>query len=233
MPPHPQHTVLVVEDEHAIRQLLHTTLSAEGYLVHEAASAEAALVETGKRRIDVFLVDIGLPGADGLQLIRQLRRSINKPIIVLSARAQECEKVVALDAGADDYLVKPFGVGELHARLRAVLRNSVKTLESGQVQIRFGDVEVNLTSLTVMRAGVSVRLTATQWRLLTALSRNANRIVTSQQLLREVWGPGQTEQAHYLRIYVRQLRQRLEPEPTLPRYLITETGLGYRLLIDS
>ncbi len=233
MLPHPRHTVLVVEDEHAIRKLLLTTLSAEGYLVHEAASAEAALVEIGKRRIDVFLVDIGLPGADGLQLIQQLRRSTSKPIIVLSARAQECEKVVALDAGADDYLVKPFGVAELHARLRAVLRNSVKTLASGQLQIRLGDVEVNLTNMTVLRASVPIRLTATQWRLLTALSRNANRIVTSQQLLREVWGPGQTDQAHYLRIYVRQLRQRLEPEPTFPRYLITETGLGYRLLIDS
>ncbi|MFT7772825.1 response regulator [Roseateles sp.] len=230
MPPGYRHTVLVVEDEAPIRQLLVTTLAAEGFLVHEAGSATEALAAAAARRIDLFLVDLGLPDLDGQLLVRRLRASCQRPIIVLSARSNEADKVAALDAGADDYLVKPFSVPELHARLRASLRRATRN-DSGQ-QLRIGEVLVDLDAMTVTRAGTPVQLTATQWRLLTVLAKSANRVVTSQALLRDVWGPHQVEQGHYLRIYMRQLRQKLEADATQPRYLLTEPGLGYRLVID-
>lgn len=225
--------VLVVEDDESIRRFLSTTLEAEGYRVFEAENARVGQALAGNRRIDVFLVDLGLPDLDGVELIRRLRTWTRRPIIVLSARSAEQQKVDALDAGADDFLVKPFGVAELHARLRVALRHAAHATPSGASILRLGDVVVDLAAHTVQRSGEPVRLTATQWRLLEVLASHAGRVVTSKQLLREVWGPGHAEQGHYLRIYVRQLRQRLEATPAQPAFLLTETGIGYRLLVES
>jgi len=224
--------VLVVEDEAPIRQFLSTTLQAEGFIVFEATDAREGETLAGNRRIDLFLIDLGLPDRDGLALIRQLRGWTRRPIIVLSARAQEQQKVEALDAGADDYLTKPFGVAELHARLRVALRNAARSSTDATTRIGFGDVAIDLAARSVQRAGEAVRLTATQWRLLEALAQQAGRVVTSRQLLREVWGPAHAEHGHYLRIYVRQLRQKLEADPAQPVHLLTETGVGYRLLAE-
>jgi len=225
-------SVLVVEDEAPIRHLLVTTLQAEGFVVFEAASAREGETLAGNRRIDLFLIDLGLPDRDGVALIRQLRRWTQRPIIVLSARVQERQKVDALDAGADDYLTKPFGVAELHARLRVALRHVARST-ADQPAIRLGDITIDLAARTVQRGDEAVRLTATQWRLLEALAQQAGRVLTSRQLLREVWGPAHADQGHYLRIYIRQLRQKLEPDPAQPVYLLTDTGVGYRLLADT
>lgn len=229
----PAAQILVVEDEAPIRQLLRTTLEAAGYQVHEAASAAEGRVLAGNRRIDVFLIDLGLPDADGLGLIRELRVWTVRPIVVLSARSQESQKVEALDAGADDFVAKPFGVAELHARLRVALRRLRQHAETGASVLRMGACEIDLARRAIRRGDEAVHLTATQWRLLEALCQQAGRVVTAQQLLKKVWGPGHAEQAHYLRIYVRQLRQKLEADPTRPMYLRTETGVGYRLDLDE
>jgi two-component system KDP operon response regulator KdpE len=225
--------VLVVEDETAIRRLLATTLQAEGYAVLEAASAAEGETLAANRRVDLFLIDLGLPDRDGSDLIRALRRWTTRPILVLSARSHEQQKVDALDAGADDYLVKPFGVAELHARLRVALRHAARSTLDGDSVLQLGQVRIDLAAKSVTRAGEPVHLTATQWRLLAVLAQQAGRVVTSRQLLREVWGPGHAEQGHYLRIYVRQLRQKLEADPAHPVYLRTDTGIGYRLLADT
>jgi two-component system KDP operon response regulator KdpE len=228
-----QAQVLVVEDEAPIRQLLRTTLEAEGHVVHEAGTAREGRTLAGNRRIDLFLVDLGLPDGDGADLIRHLRGWTQRPIIVLSARSQEAQKVEALDAGANDYVTKPFGVAELHARVRVALRHAAQTAMRGASALRLGDSEIDLTARTVQRHGQVLPLTATQWRLLEVLCRHAGRVVTSRQLLREVWGPGHAEQAHYLRIYVRQLRQKLEDDPAHPVHLITMTGVGYRICVEA
>ncbi|MES2936677.1 MAG: response regulator [Pseudomonadota bacterium] len=222
--------LLLVEDDEAIRGFIVTSLRAEGYAVHEAGSAREAALLAANRRIDVYLVDLGLPDGDGLEFIRALRGWTQRPILVLSARALEREKVEALDAGADDYLVKPFGVAELHARLRVALRRTAQTTQDRGAVLRVGELVIDLAARTVSRGGEPVRLTATEWRLLEALARRADRVVTSTQLLRDVWGPGHTEQGHYLRIYIRQLRQKLEARPTHPVLLLTDTGVGYRLI---
>lgn len=225
--------VLVVEDEASIRRLLRTTLEAEGYLVLEAATAREAETLAGNRRVDLYLIDLGLPDRDGGELIRALRAWNRRPIIVLSARTHEAQKVAALDAGADDFVTKPFGVAELHARLRVALRHAAQTTLAGDSSVRCGDVQIDLAAKAVFRSGELVRLTPTQWRLLEVLARHAGRLVTAQSLLQDVWGPRHAEQGHYLRIYVRQLRHKLEAEPARPRYLLTETGVGYRLLADD
>lgn len=229
----PRLQVLVVDDEMSIRDLLRMTLEAEGYGVHEAATMREGLTLAGNRRIDLFLLDLGLPDGDGVTLVRQIRSWTRRPILVLSARTQESQKVDALDAGADDYVTKPFGVAELHARIRVALRHAGATAASAEdTRLSLGAVTVDLAARTVLREGQPVRLTATQWRLLEVLARHAGRVVTTRQLLREVWGPGHAEQAHYLRIYVHQLRQKLEEDPGRPAFLLTETGVGYRLLLD-
>lgn len=228
MSPSPALQVLVIDDEPAIRALLRTTLTAEGYHVVEAGSAREGATLAGNRRIDLFLVDLGLPDGDGVALIREIRSWTKRPILVLSARTQEMQKVQALDAGADDFVSKPFGVAELHARIRVALRHAGMPAEGSVLTL--GDVSIDLLARSVSRAGQPIRLTATQWRLLEVLARHAGRVVTRHQLLREVWGPGHGEQGHYLRIYVRQLRQKLEVDPTNPRFLQTELGVGYRLL---
>ncbi|WP_137919337.1 response regulator [Hydrogenophaga sp. 2FB] len=224
--------VLIVDDEPAIRDLLRTTLTAEGYGVIEAASARDGATLAGNRRVDLFLIDLSLPDGDGVALIREIRGWTQRPILVLSARTQETQKVEALDAGADDFVSKPFGVAELHARMRVALRNASRSQASGSV-IQLGEVCIHLLDRSVTRAGQPVHLTATQWRLLEVLARHQGRVVSGAQLLREVWGPGHSEQGHYLRIYVRQLRQKLEADPTEPRFLLTEMGVGYRLLPTS
>lgn len=225
--------VLVVDDEEPIRRLLTTTLEAAGYRVLEAASAREGETLAGNRRVDVFLIDLGLPDGDGLVLIRRLRSWTQRPIIVVSARSQEQEKVDALDAGADDFLTKPFGVAELHARLRVALRHASRTSLAGRSSLKIADATVDLAAKVVHRDAEVVRLTATQWRLLEVLAQHAGRVVSSRQLLREVWGPEHAGQAHYLRIYVRQLRQKLERDPARPAHLLTETGVGYRLIADA
>lgn len=225
--------ILIVEDEAPIRQLLRTTLEAEGHVVHEARDAREGRTLAGNRRIDLYLVDLGLPDADGLTLIRQLRTWTQRPILVLSARSEELSKVEALDAGADDFVTKPFGVAELHARVRVALRHARQTALNGVSSLMLGACRIDLAAKSVVVDSVPVRLTATQWRLLEVLCRHAGRVVTSRQLLKEVWGPGHGDQAHYLRIYVRQLRQRLEADPAHPVYLTTETGVGYRLSVDA
>lgn len=224
--------VLIVDDEAAIRDLLRTTLVAEGYSVVEAATAREGATLSANRRIDLFLIDLGLPDGDGVALIRSIRGWTQRPILVLSARTQESQKVDALDAGADDFVSKPFGVAELHARIRVALRHAGTSSGSGQ-PLALGDVSINLLARSVSRASQPIKLTATQWRLLEVLARHAGRVVTGRQLLREVWGPGHAEQGHYLRIYVRQLRQKLEADPTHPRFLLTEIGVGYRLLVNE
>lgn len=226
-------TALVIEDDPAIRCMLVSALSTSGYQVHEADCAELGERLAANRRIDVFLIDLGLPDRDGLDLIRGLRRWTQRPIIVLSGRTQEQEKVEALDCGADDYLIKPFGIAELHARLRVALRHAAQTHQSGQTSLRMGPVTIDLGSKTVTRDGEAIRLTGTQWRLLALLAKHANRVVTTRQLLQEVWGPGQAEHAHYLRVYIHQLRRRLEPGDGPPTRLLTETGVGYRLVVDD
>lgn len=226
-------STLVVEDDPAIREMLVTALQADGHQVHEADSVARAGILAGNRRIDLFLVDLGLPDDDGMVFIRQLREWTQRPIIVLSARSQEEDKVEALDCGADDYLTKPFGVAELRARLRVALRHAGQSMQDGRHLLRLGEVAIDLVRQTVVRGEEPIPLTATQWRVLAILAKNANRVVSARHLLREVWGPHQDEHANYLRVYVHQLRRRIEADAAHPRHLLTETGVGYRLLVDD
>ena len=230
----PAPVAVVIEDEPQIRRFVRGALEAEGWLVHEADTAQRGLTEAGTRQPDLLVLDLGLPDGDGLDVIRDVRGWSAVPIIVLSARVDEADKIAALDAGADDYLTKPFGVGELLARVRANLRRPRAAAgEAGQDAepvFHFGEVEVDRLARVVRRAGVEVHLTPTEYRLLSVLVANAGRVLTHRQLLREVWGPSHAGQSHYLRIYMGHLRQKLETEPAQPRYLLTETAVGYRLL---
>ena len=229
---------VLIEDEPQIRRFVRGALEAEGWQVHEADTLQRGLTETGTRKPDLLVLDLGLPDGDGLQLIRDVRGWSAVPIIVLSARADEADKVAALDAGADDYLTKPFGVGELLARVRANLRRPRAAAADGGAPeaadplVRFGDVEVDRVARLVRRAGAEVHLTPIEYRLLTVLLANAGRVLTHRQLLREVWGPAHAHQNHYLRIYMGHLRQKLEDDPAQPRHFVTETAVGYRLLVD-
>ena len=225
-------SVVVIEDEPQIRRFLRTALEAEGCAVAEAATAERGLIEAGTRKPDLVILDLGLPDRDGVEVVRDVRTWSAVPILILSARADETDKVAALDAGADDYLTKPFGIAELQARVRALLRRQARSLP-GEPIVCFGDVEVDLSLRRVRRAGVEVHLTPIEYRLLAQLITNAGRVLTHQQLLREVWGPGHAEDSHYLRVYMTGLRRKLEANPTLPRYLLTESGVGYRLLLGG
>ncbi len=220
--------VLVVEDEKQIRRFVRTSLEAQGHKVFEAQSAKEGLVEAGTRKPDLVILDLGLPDLDGVEFIRDLRTWSAMPVIVLSARAGEADKIAALDAGADDYLTKPFGVGELLARVRVALRR-IAAGPDGDAVVRFGDVKVDLAGHAVTRAGAAIHLTALEFRLLSLLARNLGKVITHRQLLRDVWGPSYVDQSHYLRIYMAQLRHKLEDDPTRPRHLLTETGVGYRL----
>jgi len=225
--------VLVIEDEPQIRRFLRATLSAHGYRLVEAATAQEGLMHAATRQPEIVILDLGLPDLDGLELTRQLREWSAMPIIVLSARGQESDKVAALDAGADDYLTKPFGVGELLARMRVALRHTARIAqEPGEAVFTVGDLRIDMARRQVFVADQEVHLTPIEYKLLTTLVRYAGKVVTHHQLLREVWGPGASSETHYLRVYMGQLRHKLEANPTRPRYLVTESGVGYRLRTD-
>lgn len=222
---------IVIEDEPQIRRFVRGALEAEGWQVHEAGTLREGLAAAGTRQPDLLVLDLGLPDGDGVSLIRDVRGWSGVPIIVLSARTDEADKIAALDAGADDYLTKPFGTGELLARVRANLRRPrAAGGDEPEALFRFGEVEVDRGARLVRRAGAEVHLTPTEYRLLSVLVANAGRVLTQRQLLREVWGPTHGEQSHYLRIYMGHLRQKLEVDPAQPQHLITEIAVGYRLV---
>jgi two-component system KDP operon response regulator KdpE len=223
--------VLVVDDEPQIRRALAVNLKARGYHVDQAASGEEALHLAAARHPDVVLLDLGLPGVDGLDVIRGLRGWTSVPIVVLSVREAEADKVAALDLGADDYLTKPFGMNELLARLRAALRRHQPSAEEPVVETP--DFRVDLAARRVWVHGEEVHLTPTEWSILDVLARHPGRLITQRQLLQQVWGPSYERETNYLRVYLAQLRRKLEPEPARPRYLITEPGMGYRFEPDA
>jgi two-component system KDP operon response regulator KdpE len=223
--------IAVIEDDAPIRRFLRTALEANGYAVEEAADGVTGLAVVANRRAEALILDLGLPDLDGVEVIRRVRGWSALPIIVLSARTHEKDKVAALDAGADDYVVKPFGESELLARLRAALRRGARTREAATT-LETGELAIDLEAHTVKRKGETVRLTPTEWRLLAELSRNAGKVLTQRHLLLAVWGPAHVESPHYLRIYMSNLRQKLEADPARPRHLLTETGVGYRFAAD-
>jgi len=226
----PQPVAVLVEDERQIRRFVRTALESESWIVFEAETLKKGLTEAGTRKPDLVIVDLGLPDGSGVDLIRELRGWSQMPIIVLSARAGETDKVEALDAGADDYLTKPFGVGELLARVRAALRRRLAA-GAGKPSVRIGDVEVDLTARTVRKRGEAIHLTPIEYRLLTLLISSAGRVLTHRHICREVWGPSHEQSAHYSRIYMAHLRRKLEDDPARPKHILTETGVGYRLSI--
>ena len=222
-------TVLIVEDEPEIRRFLRTSLATEGYRVVEAGSGARGAIDAGSHKPDLAIVDLGLPDIDGVDVIRRIRAWSPMPILVLSARAQERSKVEALDAGADDYVTKPFGVGELLARVRVALRNATRA-GSGKSALKLGKVSADLERHVVRRDGVEVHLTALEFRLLACLAKHLGMVVTHRQLLKAVWGADHAEDTHYLRVYMGQLRKKIEHDPAQPRHLVTETGIGYRFV---
>ena len=232
---------VVIEDEPQIRRFVRSALEAEGWQVFEADTAQRGLTEAGTRMPDLLVLDLGLPDGDGLDVIRDVRGWSAVPIVVLSARSDEANKIAALDAGADDYLTKPFGVGELLARVRANLRRPRAAAPGTQgassakasPTFQFGTVEIDRIARLVRKAGVEVHVTPIEYRLLSVLVANAGRVLTHRQLLREVWGPSHSEQSHYLRIYMGHLRQKLEDDPAQPVHLLTETAVGYRLVVGD
>jgi two-component system KDP operon response regulator KdpE len=220
--------VLLVEDDVEIRRLVRSALESEGQRVVEAGSCERGLIDAGSRKPDLVILDLGLPERDGFEFLRSLRAWSEVPVIVLSARSDEQDKVAALDLGADDYLTKPFGVPELLARVRVTLRRRIAPERAGRVN--FGDIQVDFARRSVERAGQVIHLTTTEYRLLCALLKHPGNVVTQRQLLREVWGPNAVDHAHYLRIYMGRLRHRLEEDPARPRHFVTESGVGYRFV---
>ena len=219
--------VLVVDDEPQIRRTLAINLRVRGYQVDLAATGEEALKAAADQQPDVVVLDLGLPGIDGLQVIQGLRGWTRVPIIVLSVREREADKVAALDAGADDYVTKPFGFNELLARLSAAVRRAAPADELVPI-VQTPDFRVDLAAKQVVRDGREVRLTPTEWQLVELLVRNPGRLVSQRQLLSEVWGPKYREETNYLRVFIAQIRRKLEPDPAHPRYFITEPGMGYR-----
>jgi two-component system KDP operon response regulator KdpE len=223
-------TVLLIEDEAEIRRFLRTSLPAHGYRLYEATTAKDGLAQAKARNPDIILLDLGLPDVDGTEVIRQVREWSSIPILVLSAREHEQAKVAALDLGADDYVTKPFGVNELLARMRAALRHIAGPPgEPAEPVFILGDLKVDLGRRQVFVSGKETHLTPIEYKLLTTLIRYAGKVMTHRQLLKEVWGPLHVEEGHYLRVYMRQLRNKLEKNPAHPRYLVTELGVGYRL----
>lgn len=220
--------ILVVEDEPDIRRFVRMTLESEGHEVFEAPTLQRGLIEAGSRRPDLAVVDLGLPDGDGVELIRDLRGWSQAPVIVLSARSGETDKVGALDAGADDYLVKPFGAAELLARVRAQLRRQALAPSSVHAVLRFGRTSVDLARRVVERDGEPLHLTPIEYRLLTHLATQPDRVVTHQQLLKAVWGPGHAQDTHYVRVHMANLRKKVEDDASMPKHLLTEAGIGYR-----
>jgi len=220
-------TILIVEDERQIRRFMRSALESEGCHVIENDRGREGLLNAAASKPDLVLLDLGLPDLDGVEFMHDLRTWSSAPVIIVSARSDEHEKIRALDAGADDYLSKPFGVGELLARVRALLRRQQRHNDSDPV-LHFGEVNVDLARRHVSRAGTEVHLTPIEYRLLSVMLANNGKVLTHRHLLREVWGPGYAESNHYLRIYVGHLRQKLENDPTQPQHFLTETGVGYR-----
>jgi two-component system KDP operon response regulator KdpE len=225
-------TILVIEDEPEIRLFLRTSLVTEGYRIVEAENGERGVIEAGSHKPDLAIVDLGLPDLDGVEVIRAIRKWSPMPIVVLSARAREQAKIEALDAGADDYVTKPFGVGELLARVRVALRHAARA-PTGEETLVLGRTSIDLQRRRTMRGGEEVHLTPIEFRLLACLAQHLGMVVTHRQLLREVWGPSHIEHTHYLRIYMKQLRDKLEDDPIRPKHLLTETGVGYRLIAEE
>jgi two-component system KDP operon response regulator KdpE len=225
-------SVVVIEDEPQIRRFVRTALENEGCHVAEAETGKRGLVEAGTRKPDLVILDLGLPDMDGVEVVRDLRNWTAVPILILSARVEEGDKVAALDAGADDYLTKPFGIAELLARVRALLRRRHMSGSEGP-QVSFGEIEVDLARRQVTRSGEDVHLTPIEYKLLALLIGNAGRVLTHRQLLREVWGPSHAEDTHYLRVYMTGLRRKLESNPTQPCHIRTESGVGYRLVLEA
>ena len=228
----PDPVIVLIEDEPQIRRFLRATLTGQGYRLFEAGTAADGLVEVASRQPDVVIIDLGLPDLDGLEVIRRLREWSKVPVIVLSARGQERDKVGALDAGADDYVSKPFSAGELLARMRVALRHAAGAAHEDSAAFTVGELQVDLLRRHVTVAGTEVRLTPIEYKLLATLVRYAGRVVTHQQLLRDVWGPTHDDQSHYVRVYMAHLRHKIEAEAARPRYLLTEPGVGYRLAAE-
>ncbi len=229
--PQPQRTkVLIVDDEHAIRRFLRTSLDAHGYEVHEAATGEDAILRVVNVQPDLIILDLSLPGIDGIEVTRRLRDWTDTPIVILSVMDQDTDKIEALDAGADDFLTKPFSVGELTARLRVAMRHAHKA--EPELVFNTGDLRVDLTSRVVTRDALEVQLTPTEYDLLKVLVKYAGRVLTHQQLLREVRGVGYQSESHLLRVHMSNLRRKIEEDPSHPQYILTEPGVGYRLAVD-
>ncbi len=223
-----QHRVLVVDDEPQIRRLLHVALTAHGYMVKEATCGQEALQQVAVNHTDLIILDLGLPDLDGKEVVRRLREWSQVPVIILTVRDQESDKIKALDTGADDYLTKPFSMGELLARMRAALRRSEP--KSQEPILTFGRMAIDRERRVVTVDGQEVKLTPTEYAILQTLAHHAGRVITTRQLLREIWGPGYENETHYLRVYIGQLRRKLEENPSQPEHLLTESGVGYRLV---
>jgi two-component system KDP operon response regulator KdpE len=222
--------VLLVDDELPIRKFVGAALAGANYQLDEAGTGEQALRQATQSPPDLVILDLGLPDMDGQDVIRRLREWLVAPIIVLSARDEDQQKIVALDNGADDYLTKPFSTGELLARVRVALRHANQTGEEvGKTSFEYNDLKVDLAARRVFVAGTEVHLTPLEYKLVTTLVRNAGKVLTHRYLLKEVWGPHQVEETHYLRVFMANLRRKLEPDSARPRYLLTEQGVGYRL----
>jgi len=224
----PPADILVIDDEVQIRRLLRLTLESTGYSVREAENGSLGLNEAAVRRPDVVILDLSLPDLPGLEVLRRLREWSHLPVLILSVRGQESDKIAALDAGADDYLTKPFGGGELLARIRVLLRRAQPAAEPSVAG--FGDIEVDFTNRTVLRAGTPLHLTAKEYSLLRLLLQHRGKVLTHRQLLRDVWGPAHETDTHYLRVHMANLRKKVEPAPDHPRFLKTESGVGYRFV---
>jgi two-component system KDP operon response regulator KdpE len=224
-------TIIVIEDEAQIRRFLRTTLTSEGYHVIEAETGKQGLAEAATRKPDLIILDLGLPDMDGVEVVKGVRTWSSVPVIILSARSQESDKISALDVGADDYLVKPFGVGELLARIRVALRHVSSNANGEEGVFSVDELKVDMIHRKVMVSGTEVHLTPIEYRLLTVLIKHAGKVLTHRLLLNEVWGPNYVERAHYLRIYMGILRHKLEKVPARPRFLLTEVGVGYRLAV--
>lgn len=223
-------TVLIVEDEKEIRRFLRTALEGESLRVYDAETLQRGLLEAATRKPDLVILDLGLPDGDGIDFIRDFRQWSQTPVIVLSARSDEADKIAALDAGADDFLSKPFGIGELQARLRVALRRHASLAQPDPVY-QFSTITVDLAARRITRGDEEIHLTPIEFRLLAVLLNNHGKVLTQRQLLNQVWGPNAVEHSHYLRIYMGHLRQKLENDPARPAHLLTETGIGYRFML--
>lgn len=230
----PEPLLLMIEDDLSIRKFLRSALAANGYRILESVTGKDGLLQSSTQVPDVVILDLGLPDMDGIEVVKKLRAWSAIPILVLSARGQERDKVAALDAGADDYVAKPFGIVELMARIRVALRHASRTPGGATASSwRGGEIEIDLEKRRVLRSGAELHLTPVEFRLLACLVKNAGKVVTHKQILREVWGPSSENESQYLRVYMGQLRRKLEEDPARPRHLLTEQGVGYRLVEEE